>query len=173
VTVSGSHTYASAGPFQPEVVLQDDTGHGSAMVTGSLTVLADVTSEVHPVSSGAIYNPLTQLFNGNVMFTNTGATTLTGPFPLVFQGLPSGVTLADATGDTGGGLPYISDALATLAPGQSSTVADQFADPSFEPISYNLQVFDPPPPNSLQLVSTIDPSLISASAFNGTDGDFS
>ncbi|HVX12138.1 MAG TPA: NF038129 family PEP-CTERM protein [Pirellulales bacterium] len=143
ITVSGTHTYQMQGGFQPTVVLHDPTG-SSAMVTDSLTVLADVTGKIHAVSSGLIYNPLTRLFNGSVMFTNTGGTTLSGPFPLVFQGLPAGVTLADATGATGGGIPYISDALATLAPGQSSTVEVQFNDPQFSPITYTLQVIDPP-----------------------------
>ncbi|MGA2253387.1 MAG: NF038129 family PEP-CTERM protein [Thermoguttaceae bacterium] len=169
VTVSGSYTYASGGKFQPTVVLQDDTGRGSATLADTVTVLADVTSQVHPVSSGPIYNPLTRLFNGSVTITNTSATPLSGPFPLVFQGLPAGVTLANATGSTGGGIPYVSDALATLPPGQSSTVAVQFQDPQFVPITYGLQIIDPSPVNPLQLVSTIAPRLISVSAVGGVD----
>ena len=170
VTVSGSYTYARGGKFQPTVVLQDNTGGGSATVTDAVTVLADVTSQVHPVSSGPIYNPLTRLFNGSVTFTNTSATPLTGPFPLVFQGLPAGVTLANATGSTGGGIPYISDPLATLPPGQSSTVAVQFSDPHScrlrTPCKSSIRCR---PSILVQLVSTIDPSLISASAVGGVD----
>ncbi len=149
LTVSGSHTYASAGSFNPTVVLAYNTSGGSVTVTDAFTVLADVTSQVHAVSSGLIYNPSTQLFNGDVTFTDTSAATLTGPFPLVFQGLPAGVTLADATGATGAGIPYISDTLPTLAPGQSSTVAIQFQDPQLVPITYTLQIIDPSiaPPN--------------------------
>ena len=173
VAVSGSHTYASAGTFQPAVLLRDDSKGGSATVTDTLTVLADVTKLVHAVSSGPIYNPLTQLFNGNVTFTNTSAGSLTGPFPLVFQGLTPGVTLANATGVTGGGVSYISDPLATLAPGQSTTVAVQFKDPGFVPIAYALQILDPPPSDPVQLITGIDPSLISASADGGVEGSIS
>jgi len=169
VMVSGSYTYANSGAFQPTVVLQDDIGGGSATLTDAVTVLADVTSQVHPVSSGPIYNPLTRLFNGSATITNTSATPLSGPFPLVFQGLPAGVTLANATGSTGGGIPYVSDALATLPPGQSSTVAVQFQDPQLVPITYALQIIDPSPVNPLQLVSTIAPSLISATPIYGVD----
>ena len=169
LAVSGSHTFATAGAFQPTITLQDNTGGSSATVTDAVTVLADVTAQVHAVSSGLIYNPSTQLFNGNVTITNAGTTTLTGPFPLVFQGLPAGVTLADAIGTTGAGAPYVSDDLATLPPGQSSTTAVQFKDPQFASITYTLQVLDPPPSNPVQLVSGIDPSLISATAFGGVD----
>ena len=169
VTVSGSYTYASAGTFSATVLVTDNTGGGSASVLDSFTVLANVTNQVHATSTGPIYNPSTKLFNGSVTFTNVGGTTLTGPFPIVFQGLSNGVTVADATGTAGNGAPYINDPLATLPPNQSSTVAVQFTDPTLTPITYNVQVFDPPPPDPVQLVSTIDPSLISASAVGGAN----
>lgn len=167
VTVSGNYTYTRSGTFSPSVVLVDNTGGSAATVNDSLTALADVTSEIHTVSSGPIYNPSTQLFNGNVTITNTGNVTLSGPFPLVFEGLPAGVTLANATGATGSGAPYLTDTLATLSPKQSSTVTVQFEDPQLVPISYTVQVLDPPPKSPLQLVSAIDPSLISDTGPSG------
>ncbi len=144
LSVSGSHTYTAAGTFQVTVTLTDDTG-SFATVFGTVDVLADVSTRVHTVSSGLIFNPLTHLFTGQVRYTNISTTDITGPVPVVFMGLPAGVTLDDATGTTSVGAPLITDAVATLAPGQSRDVPVQFRDPTFAAITYSLKVFDPPP----------------------------
>jgi len=144
ITVSGSHTYTKAGAFLPVVTLTDDTG-GFATVVDTVNVLADVSSRVHTVSSGLIFNPLSQVFNGHVTYTNISTTDITGPVPVVFHGLPAGVKLDNATGATFPGDPLITDAVATLAPGQSRDVLVQFRDPTFTAITYSLKVFDPPP----------------------------
>jgi Tol biopolymer transport system component len=166
VTVSGSHTYGREGTYHPTVTLTVD-GNSPGSASSTVKVLKEVSESLKYTGSGLIYNPQTQLFNGTISLTNTSSTPITGPEPVVLDRLPSGVTLADASGTTGTGAPYITDPAPTIAPGQTSQVPVQFSNPGQMPFNYTVQVFDPPPPtppDPLQLVSVTDPDLISASA---------
>jgi hypothetical protein len=160
VIVSGNHTYAQAGLFHPQVTLTVD-GTSSATASRTIEVLKEVTEYLKYASSGLIFNPQTQLFNGSIALTNTSSTTITGPEPVVIDGLSSGVNVADASGVTGSGAPYLIDPAPTLAPGQTSNVPVQFADPSQAPLTYTLQVYDPPPDPTQQ---TVDAPLTATAA---------
>ena len=91
----------------------------------SLPAATDVTSSVRVAISGLLLNRATQLYTGTVTLTNTSAATIGSPVQLFFNGLSSGVTLANATGLQGGLLPYITSAGA-LTPGASVTISVQF-----------------------------------------------
>jgi hypothetical protein len=174
VTITGSHTYNLAGTDQATVTLTDDTGN-SATSTTSVNVLADVTSRVRTVSSGLIYNPSTQLFYGHITVTNISTADITGPLPVVLQGLPTGVTVANAAGTTGTGAPYISEPISTLKPGQSRDVEVQFSNLSLTSINYTLQVFDPPPPEAPvhQITATsANIKAVEGTPFNGLVATF-
>jgi hypothetical protein len=73
--------------------------------------------------SGIVLNRATGTFNFTVTFTNTSSSAFGGPLWLLITGLPSGTTLANASGTTGTGLPYIAIAAPNgqLAPGASVT----------------------------------------------------
>lgn len=103
-------------------------------------VAVDVTAQVKVASSGLVLNRSTQLFNGTITITNTGSTTLTGPFKVQLDGLSSGVTLANSNG-THNGAPYLNAAASNLAAGQSMTVSVSFANPNKVGISYSTRVF--------------------------------
>jgi hypothetical protein len=165
VQVSGNHTYAAAGMFHPVVTLDNGTG-ASGLANCTVEVRREVTSQVRAVSSGLVYNPQTQLFNGKITLTNISTTNIIGPIPVLFVGLPTGVSLANASGTAGNGDPFVTDPATQLPPGQSQDVAVQFGDPSSVTITYTLRVFDPPPAgvnNSVQSVSVVDPSLVADS----------
>ena len=92
-------------------------------------------------ATGLAYSRVTQTFDGSVTLTNTSASTIVGPFQIVFDSLTSGVTLVNS-GTTFGGWPYLSLTTAgNLAPGAGASVIVQFSDPSnlttnFSPIPY-------------------------------------
>lgn len=100
----------------------------------------DVTAQTKSVSSGLVLNRATQKFNGTITVTNTGNTTLTGPFKVELAGLTAGVTLSNAAG-MHNGAPYLNASAASLAPGQSMTVAVSFANPNKVGISYSTRVY--------------------------------
>jgi hypothetical protein len=126
-----------------------DPGSGTGGIT--ITAIDGValppvvpSSEVATIASGLAYSRVSQTFNGTVTLTNIGASSVSGPLQVVFTGLTSSVTLANATGNLSGTpSPYLTvPAVASLTPGQSVTVSVQFKNPSnavinFTPVIYS------------------------------------
>ncbi len=100
----------------------------------------DITAAVAQASSGLTLNRVTQKYTGTFAFTNTGTSTLSGPFQVVFGGLPAGVTLANATGSHAGAA-YVSVNAASLAPGATASFAVSFSNPSKVTIHYSASIF--------------------------------
>jgi uncharacterized protein len=117
--------------------LSDHDGEVSYL---TLPAATDVTSSVRIAISGLLLNRATQLYNGTVTLTNTSASAIGGPIQLFFNGLPAGVTLANATGSQGGVLPYITSAGA-LAPGASITIPVQFQVAAGARVGYTNNVY--------------------------------
>jgi subtilisin-like proprotein convertase family protein len=116
---------------------------GATPATFSLTNLpatVNVTAQVRVTSTGLLYSRVTRLFVGTVTITNISAQSISGPLQLVLTNLSSGVTLANATGTTGGS-PYITvPGVVTLAPGASASVGVQFDNQSNTFVSYTPMV---------------------------------
>jgi subtilase family serine protease len=74
-----------------------------------------------------VYNPRTRLFTGNVTVATNIIVPVSGTLQLTFTALPRGVTLANATGTTGG-KPYISVA-ATLSSTRSFRLQIKLSNP--------------------------------------------
>jgi uncharacterized repeat protein (TIGR01451 family) len=87
------------------------------------------------VSGVPVFNPQTGLFEESVTVTNIGSTTVLG-VRLLVGGLPSGVTLYDATG-TNNGTPYVQYNF-PLDPGNTVSFALEFYDPSRLPFTNSL-----------------------------------
>jgi hypothetical protein len=109
---------------------------------------ADVSAAITVSRSGYALNPGTGRFVQTDMLTNNSANTITGPISLVLDGLSADATLFNATGTTDtlelpAGSPY-SNAVVTLAPGQSVGVQMQFTDPTRGAITYNTRVLAGP-----------------------------
>jgi uncharacterized protein len=91
-------------------------------------------------ASGLVYNRATKLFGGTITLTNTGTTTISGQFQLVFTGLPAGVLLSNASGTDSNGNPYILVNVGTLAPKKTFTFSIFFSNPNNVLISYLPQI---------------------------------
>ncbi|WP_071078887.1 ExeM/NucH family extracellular endonuclease [Janthinobacterium lividum] len=100
----------------------------------------DITAAVAQASSGLTVNRVTQKYTGTFAFTNTGTSTISGPFQVVFGALPAGVTLANATGSHAGAA-YVSVNAASLAPGATASFAVSFSNPSKVTINYSASIF--------------------------------
>jgi len=122
-----------------------DATYLGSTASGSLTVSPrDVTSQVSVTSSGLVYNRSTQRFGGTMTLTNTGTSALDFSFEVVLTNLPAGVALANASGYTANGDPYILVNLpgGALAPGQSVTFTVQFNNPSKKLLQYGAMIFN-------------------------------
>src|SRR5262249_33359841 len=104
-TILGNHTFPLGGTFTVTVTLTDSAGD-SATATNTVTVAADVSSQVRLVGLGGPINPQTNLLTSSGTLTNMSGTDIAGPLYLIVHGLPAGVTLTDADGQTVNGLPY-------------------------------------------------------------------
>jgi hypothetical protein len=86
-------------------------------------------SQLMTTASGLAYSRVSQTFNGTLTLKNISSSAISGPLQVLFTGMPSTVTLVNATGKLSG-TSYLTVPTASLAPGQSVTVSVQFTDPS-------------------------------------------
>jgi hypothetical protein len=120
---------------QTEFNVAVDPGSGSGGVTvtninGVQLPSVVSSSQVTTTASGLAYSRVSKTFNGTVTVTNIGTSTISGPLQIVFFGMPPNVTLTNATGNLSG-TPYVTiSSVASLAPGQSTTISVKFANPS-------------------------------------------
>jgi hypothetical protein len=147
LTVASPVTTASSTTIPAGNVISETPAAGTSVTSGSAVSLVvssgpptapppvNISNSVSQTGSGLVYSRVSKTFSGTVMVTNTGSTTLSGPFQLVLTGLPSGVTLNNATG-TFNGSPFITLAPSTLAPGQSVVISVQFTDSSMTKITF-------------------------------------
>jgi parallel beta-helix repeat protein len=98
--------------------------------------------------TGYRYNRSTHQFLQFVTITNTGPDPILGPISFVLDNLTTGVTLANATGTTTTGSPYIDFNLSgnELLPNQGATVLLQFNDPTNVQIRYDSRLILGPGP---------------------------
>ncbi len=142
ISVSGTHTYLTAGLFHPTVVLSHVPTGRTATADASVTSEPDVSSSLSIRRGGQLYNFRTGLYNVQLTITNNAATPLTKPFELVVAGLPGSVSVANASGTTGAGLPYLLVAPpAPIAPGQSMVVTLTFRNPARLLFDYALRAY--------------------------------
>ncbi len=103
-----------------QTITAADTVSSSITGTSSQINVAPSYTQITAFSifaSGPSYNRGTRLFYETVTITNTGGATINGPIQLAFNGLSSGLTLANSVGSS-------------LAPGASASVMAQFSNPS-------------------------------------------
>ncbi|MET0858816.1 MAG: ExeM/NucH family extracellular endonuclease [Telluria sp.] len=114
--------------------------HDPVLVSLNLVgTFADVTASFSQYRSAMAWNRVNNQFTGTLALTNTTAAAISGPFQVEFAGLPSGVTLLNATGMRNG-VPYITVNSASVAPGAKMTVSTVFSNPSKGAIPYTATV---------------------------------
>jgi predicted extracellular nuclease len=110
--------------------------HDPVVVSLNLTpTFVNVTSSFSTYRSGLNWNRITGQFSGTLVLTNTTGSTINGPFQVELSGLPSGVTLANATG-MHNGVPYITATASSVAPGATVTISTVFNNPTKGVIPY-------------------------------------
>lgn len=124
-------------------IYDEDTGLGTPKADLIVPALASLPP-LKAAASGLIYNRATQLFGGTITLTNTGKVALDGLIEVVLTGLPSGVTLANASGYTPDGNPYLLVDLrnSPLAAGRSLNITVLFANPKKSSFQYGLTFFN-------------------------------
>jgi predicted extracellular nuclease len=115
--------------------------HDPVVVSLNLApTFTNVTSSFSTYRSALAINRSTGQFSGTVTFTNTNGPAINGPFQIEFNDLPSGVTLANATGSRNG-VPYITASNANVAPGATVTLTTVFNNPSKGAIPYTATIY--------------------------------
>jgi hypothetical protein len=139
-------TYTSnAGASGSDTFTYRSTDQGGLSATATVTTNiqpVDVTVQTAITASGLAFSRSRQLYTGTITVKNTTAQTIPGPVQLVLHIMAAGITLANATGTTTGGDPYLNvvgnDGLAA---GQSVTLPTQLSDPGNVPIKFTPQVY--------------------------------
>ena len=101
---------------------------------------ADVTTSFSRALSGPTYNRTTGKYSGKATFTNKTGAAITGPFHITFSGLAAGITLDNASGQHNG-VPYLTAAAGSVAPGASVTVNMTFTNPAKAAIGFSNAVY--------------------------------
>jgi hypothetical protein len=129
------------GPSTLEVV-----ANGTSSAPVNITVLGgrDVTASISITRSSISYNKKSKLYTGTIKLLNKSKTTVSGPLNVLFEGLPSGVTLTNASGSKNG-TPYITANISSLAYKASVTLPVQFTAPSASAITYTSAVISGTP----------------------------
>ncbi len=104
-----------------------------------LTTASNVTANVTVVRSGLLYNRTALTATSNLTITNNSAAPIAGPIQVAINGLPSGVTITNASANQGAA--YIYNLAGPLNPGQSTTVTLNFSMSVLQAISYAVNVF--------------------------------
>src|SRR5438552_8059913 len=138
---------------------------GLMLATAAQAITQDITSQFAITRSGLFLNRTTNTFDSTVTLTNTSSGPVPAPIAAVLSGLPSAVTLANKTGQTSDGKPYVSPMSpgSLLQSGGTLSFVLKFANPQRVTITYVLQILYTVqvPPNA--------PSLISVVATGGTN----
>ncbi|MGW8391240.1 ExeM/NucH family extracellular endonuclease [Pseudoduganella sp. HUAS MS19] len=100
----------------------------------------DVTAGVQIQRSGLVQGRFSTVGTATAWLTNTSGADMAAPVHYVLQGLPAGVTLANATGYVNG-MPYLT-AAPSLAAGAQATVQLQFNNPSRVAVNYTPKVYN-------------------------------
>jgi predicted extracellular nuclease len=115
--------------------------HDPVVVSLNLApAFVDVTASVKIAVNGVVWNRVTGKFSGTVSFTNTSGKEINGPLQFVLQGLGSGITLDNKSGDLNGS-PYITLPNASLAAGATVTVTTTFTNPSKATVTYSPMLY--------------------------------
>jgi hypothetical protein len=118
----------------------DQAGNAEAAQSMAVNIgPIDLSGSAKFTQYSATLNRTTGKYVGSVTVTNSTASTLAGPLQLMLGSLPSGVTLDNASGISGGA-PYVS-LPASLSPGASISVPLTFSNPSRAVIGYTPMLF--------------------------------
>lgn len=110
--------------------------HDPVLVSMNLpSTISDVSGGFAVLRSGLVQNRITGKISGTVTVTNTSGAPLTGPFQFQFSNLSPGVTVDNASG-TRVGVPYITVANASIAPGAKVSFSVVFTNPTRGGITY-------------------------------------
>jgi hypothetical protein len=132
------------GPVDAFWLVLSNPGPGARLSAPAAagTVVFDITSQVTVTRSSLFMNRLNGLAFQTVTLTNNGPAPVFAPVSLVLTGLTPGVSLADLSGLTGAGLPYIEAVPAgvMLGAGRRVTVLLTFSGNLAAGVSYQPRV---------------------------------
>jgi hypothetical protein len=139
---SGNAVVLSAkGTHTVEFASVDQAGNAEAARAVSINIgPIDLTGSVKFTQYGATLNRVTGKYVGSVTVTNNTASSLTGPLQVALGNLTGGVTLDNATGVSGSGVPYVT-LPSSLSPGASTSVQLTFSNPNRAVIGYTPSLF--------------------------------
>ncbi|GGC21054.1 right-handed parallel beta-helix repeat-containing protein [Pseudoduganella buxea] len=103
--------------------------------TDTVALYRDVSASVTVTQSGLSFNRTTGTQRGTITVTNTSDQAIDGSLLLRLDYLSDGVTL-QAAGESLGGAPTLKLPVASLAPGQSATLATTFVNPERVAVGY-------------------------------------
>jgi YVTN family beta-propeller protein len=139
---------------------------GLVLATAAYAGTQDITGQFTITRSGLVLNRFTNTFDSTVIIKNNSSTPVLAPISAVVGGLPSTITLANQSGQTADGKPYVSPMAAgsQLASGGTLSFVLKFANPQRVTFTSTLQILytvAAPPPDA--------PTLIRAIATGGTN----
>lgn len=138
--IASSRLTAGSHSLQARAVDAAGNVGSSTPLSFNVSHLQDVSAGLRQSISGLVYNRLTQLYSGSITLSNISGAAISGPLQLKIQGLPAGVSLANASGSHGGA-PFITLPTTSLAAGASLSVPLSISNPARLGLSYSASIF--------------------------------
>jgi hypothetical protein len=120
------------------------SGTGGVTITsinGTQLPSAVLSSQIATTTSGLAFSRVSQTFSGTVTLRNISSTAISGPFQILFLGIPANVVLVNSTGNLTG-TPYLTvPTVTSLSPGESVVTSVQFKNSSNGAITFTPAIY--------------------------------
>ena len=130
------------GRYEPTVRITHTPTNRTATVNGIARIARDLNATTNRSRSAILFNRVSRQYLTTAQVVNQGSTALTGRVRIVLENLPVGVTLANVSGTTPGGKPFVEVNLGTpWGVGRTLRAALRFLNPQRQAISFAMRVF--------------------------------
>ncbi|ADV61814.1 hypothetical protein Isop_1228 [Isosphaera pallida ATCC 43644] len=142
LAVRGASTYNLGGRYEPTVRITHTPTNRTATAHGVARIARDINAVTNRGRSAILFNRASRQYLTTAQIVNQGSIALTGRVRIALENLPVGVALANRSGTTPNGHPFVEVSLTSpWGIGQTLNASLRFLNPQLRPITFAMRVF--------------------------------